>query len=115
MSTAYNFTLTRGDSQLFVGTLTPGAGRTFATPIAGITFTAKRAITNAAALFTKTATIVAESPTAISYSVTLDPADTSAEPSRDVSLVFDVELVEADGWTSTPVRGVLLVTPDVTT
>lgn len=110
--------VTRGDSIKIVGALTPATGGAFATPIASLTFTAKAAVTDSVAAITKSVgsgvVIAAQSSTSITYEVTLDPDDTDDLPARETRLIWDVELVENDGWTSTPIGGVLVVRPDVT-
>lgn len=108
---------TRGDSLLLAGTLTPAPGRTFATPASSLRFVARRNLGDPTIAIAKAIgsgiSISAQSSTSISYEVTLDPEDTSALDAREVRLVWDLELIEGDGWTSTPIGGVLVVRPDV--
>lgn len=113
-----NLTMTRGDSQLLAGTITPPIGRTFSVPATELRFTLKVALSDETPFLQKTigdgVTIEASSTTAISYTVTIDPDDTS-DLTAAGSFYYDLELTEADGWVSTPLSGRFYVTLDVST
>lgn len=47
--------------------------------------------------------------------ISITPADTEDLPSRALSLAYDVQVRDSTGVISTPIRGRLRVSPDVTT
>lgn len=110
--------MTRGDTLKFDGTLTPGTGQSFTTPVQSLSLSAKRKYSDGTVVFEKTLlstmVIVSQSSSSINYSGKIEPIDTSVLTAKDGKLLYDLQLVEADGTVSTPVGGELKILPDVT-
>ena len=113
-----NLSMIRGNSKLFAFPLTNSDGDPIDLTGATVTMTAKAAYTDtdAAAVFQKTE---ADGITVVSalngvITVDLDPADTSSLTGKVNRLIYDIQVQDADDRVSTPVRGKLVVQPDVT-
>jgi len=118
-----DYSMTRGDTLIYNGVITPEVGQTFSTPITSLRFCVKKArdyqddgpiffehnVTNGRI------TIVSQSSTQIVYSGRGVPADTEPLKAREKNLKYDLELTEGDGRRWTPVGGDIFVDPDVGT
>lgn len=107
----------RGDTIVFDATITrPPGGPPVNLTGATVTCTGRRTLEEAASAYVfrvSTGTgIVLTSPTLGQCRVTIPPTATSALPDWP-ALYVDVEMTESDGRVSTPIRGRLILTPDV--
>lgn len=114
-----NLAMTRGDTLKFDGMLVPGAGQTFAIPVLSIKMAAKRKYTDSTLVFelsTDAGSIVITQQTtsSIFYSGAIPPLDVTVVTEKDKKLLYDLQLTEGDGTISTPVGGVIVISPDVT-
>jgi hypothetical protein len=113
-----NFTMTRGDSATFSGTVTLGGDPYDLSGAAHMWFTAKNKYVDSDedAVFQKTLDdgITVVSPTAGLYSVAIVPADTEDVPKAKTILVWDVQIEDSEGNIYTMASGKLVINPDVT-
>lgn len=106
-----NLVMVRGDDKTLTLTVRHGAeGTVYDLTDAAVTFTVdglniSKTIGNG---------ITVETPTSGVAVIEIDPADTAAAPDGRGEYNFDVQLVLADGSVKTPIRGKLIVLPDVT-
>lgn len=108
----------RGDSRTFVRALTDAADNPIDLTGATVTMTAKSLYTDAdPGVFQKTTvdgiTVLDEVSGLIR--IDLEPGDTSDLEGRTNRLVYDIQVEDGAGGVTTPVRGKLVVSPDVTT
>ena len=103
-------TMMRGDSKTYTVTISDSAGDPYDLTGASVWFTVDD-------LFEKTLAdgIAVTAPLTGVAVVTIDPEDT--EDARDYrsSYRYDVQVKLADGTVKTPIRGLFVLTPDVTT
>lgn len=106
----------RGDTSSENVTLLRGGTPIDVSAARSIRFTAKRRMLDATALISKSLAdgIVVVDAAQGKVQVQIDPADTVDFP-PDVVLLWDVELVESDGTTSTPASGDMLILGDIST
>ena len=104
----YQLTMMRGDSRTFTVTMTDSAGDPYDLTDAVVQFTVDN-------LFEKTvgAGIVVSDPETGVAVVTVDPDDTEGAGRR--AYRYDVQVTLSDGTVRTPLRGLFVVVPDVTT
>jgi hypothetical protein len=107
----------RGDTIVFDATITrPPGGPPVNLTGATLACTGRRTLEEAAAAYVfrvgTDSGIVLTNPTAGQCRVTIPPTATASLPDWP-ALYVDLELTEADGRVSTPVRGRIILTPDV--
>jgi len=107
----------RGDTVIFDATITrPPGGPAVSLTGATLVCTGRRTLEEAASAYVFRVAvgsgIVVTNPAAGQCRVTIPPSATAALPDWP-ALYVDLELTEADGRVSTPLRGRLVLTPDV--
>lgn len=114
-----DLSMIRGDSKTFALSLTDAAGDPLDLTGCTVWITAKEAYTDtdAAATFQHSTddgniTILDEDTGVIA--VDIDPADTTDLDGKTTRLVYDIQVEDGVGKVTTPVRGKLVVRPDVT-
>lgn len=107
-------TMTRGDRQAFLVTLTDSSGGAIDLTGLSVTFTAKRRTTDPDAVFQKTELdgIDVDVGSGGTATVTVEPADTASLTSR--ALFWDLQIDDGEGDIRTPLSGRLRITPDIT-
>jgi len=102
-------TMTRGDTRTFTVTMTDDAGDPYDLTDASVDFTVGD-------LFDKSVgdgITVADPETGVAV-ITVDPDDTNGASDYRRAHRYDVQVTLADGTVKTPLRGLFVVTPDVT-
>lgn len=102
--------MVRGDSNEYQLTLTDNLGAEYDLTDALISFTVGD-------LFEKSLGegITVADPESGIATIAIDPADTEGAPDVRATYRYDVQVTLADGRVKTPVRGLFIVVPDVTT
>jgi hypothetical protein len=102
-------TITRGDDRELELTLTDGGGAPIDLTGASLWFTVEN-------LFQKTLAdgIAVSAPLTGVAIISIEAGDTSGSPDRRVAYPYDVQVRTSLGKTKTPIRGVLVVKPDIT-
>lgn len=105
-----DLSLIRGDSSELSLTLTDNAGDPYDLTDATVIMTVDD-------LFEKSigSGITVDDPTSGVAAITVDPADTEDAPDARCAYRYDVQVTLSDGSIKTPVRGLFVVIPDVTT
>lgn len=109
--------MTRGDTFQFQCTI-KRLGVAVDVTNATFTMTAKYSHDQTSAIFTKTSPstgITLTTPASGIITVTIAPSDTSNLPPTEITLVYDIQMVESDTSKHTILSGELIVKPDVTT
>lgn len=106
-----DLTMTRGDSREFSVTVSDAAGDPYDLTDATISFT----VDDLFDAKTVGAGITVTAPETGVAVITIDPADTEDAPDRRTAYDYDVQIILADGRVKTPLRGLFIVLPDVTT
>jgi hypothetical protein len=105
-----NLTVVRGDTRELTVTISDAAGLAYDLTGADIWFTAGGLVAKRLGNG-----ITAADPTTGVAVITINPADTSSAPPYRSTYPFDVQIKLVDGSIRTPIRGLFIVLPDVTT
>jgi hypothetical protein len=105
-----NLTVIRGDSRELTVTVSDAAGLVYDLTGADIWFTAGTLVSKRLG-----DGIVCDDPETGVAVITIEPGDTSRAPSHRTAYLYDVQIKLVDGSIRTPIRGLFIVLPDVTT
>jgi hypothetical protein len=105
-----NLTVVRGDTRELTVTVSDAAGLVYDLTGADIWFTAGTLISKRLG----DGIVSADPETGVAV-ITIVPADTSPAPSHRSTYPYDVQIKLVDGTIRTPIRGLFIVLPDVTT
>jgi hypothetical protein len=105
----HQLTMTRGDSRTYSVTISDLEGEAYDLTGASVWFTVHDLIEKQVG-----SGIEIEAPETGVAVVTINPEDTEDVPDRRTVYRYDVQIQLADGDVKTPVRGLFVITPDVT-
>jgi hypothetical protein len=106
----HQLTMTRGDSRTYSVTISDLEGDPYDLTGASVWFTVDGLIEKQVG-----SGIEIETPASGVAVVTIDASDTEDVPDRRTVYRYDVQIQLADGTVKTPIRGLFVITPDVTT
>jgi hypothetical protein len=106
-----DITVIRGDSVTLVVTVTDAAGLAYDLTGAAVAFT----VGTIGIEKTVGAGITVSTPATGVASIAVGPTDTEDAPDQRTAYPYDVQITLADGSAKTPIRGLFIVLPDVTT
>lgn len=106
----YQLTMMRGDSRTFTITLTDSAGDPYDLTGASLWFTVGNLVEK-----TVGDGITVETPANGVATIDFVPADTESVSDVRRAYRYDVQVKLSDGTVKTPIRGLFVITPDVTT
>jgi hypothetical protein len=105
-----SLTVIRGDTRELTVTVSDAAGLAYDLTGADIWFTARGLVSKRLG-----DGITSAAPQTGVAVISISPADTSSAPPHRAAYPFDVQIKLADGSVRTPIRGLFIVLPDVTT